>query len=105
MKKETLVTSDAKRIVSAVYRKRVKKFVQMVKDLRGIDRVKNVQQRPTKNFKKQEAFDKTYATTLDKGTVHFWLNEYKFEETRRSSTSDKVDSPAKENEVKDSVKY
>lgn len=100
MKKETLVTSDAKRIVSAVYRKQVKKFVEMVKNLRGIDRIGNVQQRPANNVKKQEAFDKTYSSIIDKATIHFWLDSYKYEETRRLATPvDKTEVP------KDSAKY
>lgn len=103
MKKENASPSN-KNISSESYRKRVKRFTQLVKNLREVQYIFGAKNRPARDVEKQKAYDKAYSNTLDKSVIHFFLDEYAFEDTRRvaRASNDKVDDntlPA------DSIKY
>lgn len=87
------------------YRQRAKRLVAMIKELRGIARVPNPDQRP-KDPKKHHAFDEADSTRVDKGTLHYWLAPYAVEESRRNmSPGERLDAVLKDTPPTDSVKY
>lgn len=94
-----------KRVTSRIYRSKVKTFVEAIKGLRGLKRIPNAGQRP-KDPKKQDAFDKAFAVTMDKATVHALLESAEYEETRRMrSPSERLVDSAKSAMPKDSLRY
>jgi hypothetical protein len=99
--------AQSKRFESPNYRRRVKQMTEMVKTLRDLKRIPYRAQRPAKDLKKQEKFDRTDKFRADKEAIHFFMEPYAFEETRtaRVTASEKIDEVLDNKNPKTSIKY